>query len=239
MIKLLIVATCAIIFTGCSRTPSNVHVISTTNCGASWEKLNVGSSIPRHTGNICGYTLALPNWQMAGEAKFKAQFAKKVLSNAALSYTYVITNPLSFIKEARYLGKMGGSLEITAENTGERYEMAENIIIDKLLREVTTEITRHLDVVEANPADIEDAVFKKAKETLENKGVTLSDLALIIENDEQTRLAIDSATAVHVYEAAGIADIGRQVIAARAGATQIKVNTDLCLGKHTISDATK
>lgn len=221
----LIIATTAILATGCARTPSNVHVISTTDCGAAWTKLDVGSSVPKHTGNPCGYTVALPNWPMAGDAKFKTQFAKKVLSKATLSYTYVITNPLAFINEARYLGKMGGSLEISAESTGERYEMAENIIIDKLLREVTTDLTRELDVVDANPAEIEDAIFKKAKDALDKKGVTLSDLALVIENDEQTRLAIDAATAVRVYEAAGIADVGKQVMAARAGATQITVNS--------------
>lgn len=225
MIKFIIIATTAILATGCARTPSNVHVISTTNCGAAWEKLDVGSSVPKHTGNPCGYTVALPNWPMAGDAKFKTQFAKKVLSKATLSYTYVITNPLAFINEARYLGKMGGSLELSAESTGERYEMAENIIIDKLLREVTTDLTRELDVVDANPAEIEDAIFKKAKDALDKKGVTLSDLALVIENDEQTRLAIDAATAVRVYEAAGIADVGKQVMAARAGATQITVNS--------------
>lgn len=225
MIKFIIIAATAILATGCARTPSNVHVISTTNCGAAWEKLDVGSSVPKHTGNPCGYTVALPNWPMAGDAKFKTQFAKKVLSKATLSYTYVITNPLAFINEARYLGKMGGSLELSAESTGERYEMAENIIIDKLLREVTTDLTRELDVVDANPAEIEDAIFKKAKDALDKKGVTLSDLALVIENDEQTRLAIDAATAVRVYEAAGIGDVGKQVMAARAGATQITVNS--------------
>jgi hypothetical protein len=224
MIKYILIAAIAILLTGCAKAPSNVHVISTTDCGAKWDKLDVGSSVPKHTGNPCGYTVALPNWPMAGDVKFKTQFSKKVLSKALLSYTYVITDPIAFIGEARYLGKMGGSLEISAEKTGERFEMAENIIIDKLLREVTTDITRDLDVVDANPAEIEDAIFKKAKDALEKKGVTLSDLALVVENDEQTRLAIDAATAVRVYEAAGIAEVGKKVMEARAGATQITVN---------------
>lgn len=224
MIKPILIIATAILLTACSKAPSNVHVISTTDCGAKWEKLDVGSSVPKHTGNPCGYTVALPNWPMAGDVKFKTQFSKKVLSKALLSYTYVITNPIAFIDEARYLGKMGGSLEISAEKTGERFEMAENIIIDKLLREVTTDLTRDLDVVDANPAEIEDAIFKKAKDALEKKGVTLSDLALVVENDEQTRLAIDAATAVRVYEAAGIAEVGKKVMEARAGATQITVN---------------
>lgn len=226
LISILSIAT-ALALGGCARTPSNVHVISTTDCGATWTKLEVASTVPKHTGQPCGYNVAIPNWPMAGDAKFKTQFAKKVLSEATLSYTYVITNPIAFINEARYLGKMGGSLELSASDVGERYEMAENIIIDKLLREVTTDITRELDVVEANPAEIEDLIFNKVKVALEKKGIAFSDLALVIKNDEQTRLAIDSATAIRVYEAAGIAEVGKQVIAARAGATQIVLNTSI------------
>lgn len=213
----------SLIAAGCARTPANVHVISTTNCGVQWSKLSIGDTVPKHTGNPCGYNTALPNWPMAGDTQFKTQFAKGVLSNAKLSYSYAITDPIAFVNEARYLGKMGGSLEISADTTATRFEMAENIIIDKLLREVTTELTRDLEVVDANPAQIEDAIFKGAKDTLDKKGVTLSDLALVIENDEQTRLAIDSATAIRVYDAAGIRKVGEQVIAARAGATQIRI----------------
>lgn len=224
MIKHLLIVIAAVALVGCTRAPSNVHVISTTNCGASWEKLNVGAAVPKHTGNPCGYTTALPNWPMAGETQFKTQFSKGVLSSARLSYSYSISNPLAFVNEARYLGKMGGSLEISAETVGARFEMAENVIIDKLLREVTTDLTRELEVVDANPAQIEDAIFERSKAALEKKGVILADLALIIENDEQTRLAIDAATAVRVYAAAGISEVGKQIIAARAGATQITIS---------------
>lgn len=224
MKKILIIAL-ALTLAACSRTPSNVHVVSTTDCGANWEKLDTGSAIPKHTGNPCGYTTAIPNWPMAGETEFKTQFAGKVLSNARMSYSYSINNPVAFVSEARYLGKMGGSLEISASEVGSKYEMAENIIIDKLLREITTELTGPLEIIDANPANIEDAVYKQANEALAKKGVVLSDMALVLENDDQTRLAIDSATAIRVYEAAGIRDVGKEVIAARAGATQIIVNS--------------
>lgn len=138
----------------CSRVPSNVHTLSSTNCGAKWTKLMVGETVPAHAGNPCGYTVAIPNWPMPGDAKFKTQFAKGVLSDARISYTYIIIDPLLFIENARYLGKMGGSLEISAESVGGRYEIAENILIDKLLREETTELTRNLDVVGANPVEM-------------------------------------------------------------------------------------
>lgn len=225
MKKILILTLTMLALVGCQRTPSNVFVLSTNDCGATWVKLDVGSTVPKHPGNPCGYNLAVPNWPMAGETNFKTQFAKKVLSNAKMSYTYTIINPIAFIGEARYLGKMGGSLELSSDDVGSRYEMAENIIIDKMLREVTTSLTRDQDVVDANPAEIEDAILKGAKDILEKKGIVLSDLALVIENDEQTRLAIDAATAIRVYEAAGIRTVGENVMAARAGATKIQIVT--------------
>lgn len=224
MKKVILAIGLAVLLAGCARTPSNVHVLSTTDCGATWKKLEVAATVPKHTGNVCGYNVALPNWPMAGETQFVTQFNPKVKTSASLSYTYAITNPIAFIGEARYIGKMGGSLELSAESVGGRYEMAENIIIDKLLREVTTEITRDLDVVEASPADIENLIFEKVASMLEKKGITLTELALVIDPDEQTTLAIDVATALRVYEAAGVLETGKAIIAARAGATKIIVN---------------
>lgn len=214
------------VLAGCSRVSSNVYVLSTTDCGATWEKLDTGSRVPKHTGNVCGYTLAIPNWPMAGETQFKTQFDKKVLSNAKLSYTYEISDPLLFINEARYLGKMGSSLELSADEIGSKYEMAENIIIDKMLREVTTELTRTKDIVDANPAEIEDGIMQRAIEILKKKGITINDMALVIENDEQTRLAIDAATAIRVYEAANMKSSGEQIIVARSGATKIVIQNN-------------
>ena len=225
MKNLILVVLAVLVIAGCSRTPSNVHVLSTTDCGASWEKLQVGSVVPKHRANPCGYNLAIPNWPMAGDTQFKTQFAKKVLSSAKMSYTYTIVDPIAFISEARYLGKMGGSLELSSDEVGARYEMAESIIINKMLREVTTTMTRDLDIVDANPAEVEDSIMQKVRGNLEKKGIVLSDLALVIENDEQTRLAIDSATAIRVYEAAGIREVGESVMAARAGATKIQIVT--------------
>ena len=226
MKKILVFLATLFILVGCGRAPSNVYVLSTGDCGASWEKLDTGARIPKHTANPCGYNTAIPNWPMAGETEFKTQFDKKVLTNAKLSYTYAISNPIVFIGEARYLGKMGGSLEISSDSIGNKYEMAENIIVDKLLREITTEATRKMDVVDANPAEIEEAIYKAAKEQLDQRGVTIADLALIIDPDEQTRLAIDTATAIRVYEAANIRAVGENVIVARSGATKITVETN-------------
>lgn len=222
--KKIIALLFVLVLAGCERVPSNVHALSTTDCGARWTKLTVGETVPKHPANPCGYNLAVPNWPMAGETAFKTQFAKKVLTNARLSYSYSITDPIAYISEARYLGKMkNNSLEISSDATGSQYEMAENIIIDKMLREVTTEFTRGVEIVDADPAQIEEAIYQKAKTILDAKGIEIADIALVLENEEQTRLAIDTATAIRVYESAGIKAVGEQVIIARSGATKINI----------------
>lgn len=213
-----------ILLSACARAPSNIHALSTEDCGAHWVKLATGSSVPKHTGNVCGYNLAVPNWPMAGDADFKTQFKGQVLTRARWSYTYSITDPIRFISNAAYLGKMGGSLEISADDVGKRYEMAENILIDKTLREVTITQTQEMEIVKANPATIEDTVFALVKTLLDAKGITITDMALVIEPDAQTRLAIDVATAIQVYENAGIADVGKQIAIANAGAARISMN---------------
>lgn len=227
MKRLLVCIAVAGALAGCARAPSNVHALATEDCGATWKKLSTGDSVPKHTGNVCGYNLAIPNWPMAGDAAFKTQFRGQVLTNARWSYTYTITDPLKYIKNAAYLGKMGGGLEISADDVGKKYGMAENILIDKALREVTVSETQVLEIVNANPADIEDKVFNKMRPLMEAKGIALTDMALVIEPDAQTRLAIDVATAVRVYENAGIGEVGKQVAVANAGAARISMVSNL------------
>lgn len=222
--SVLIAIAATALLSACQRAPSNIHALSTEDCGANWTKLSTGSSVPKHTGNVCGYNIAIPNWPMAGDAAFKTQFAGQVLTNARWSYTYTIVDPIRYIKSAAYLGKMGGSLEIAADDDGKKYGMAENILIDKALREVTVAETQNMEIVKANPATIEDAVFNKMKPIMDSKGIALTDMALVLEPDAQTRLAIDVATAVQVYENAGIGEVGKAIAVANAGAARISLN---------------
>lgn len=218
--------TLVVALSGCARAPSNIWALSTEDCGSTWTVIPTGQAVPKHA-IVCGYNMALPNWPMPGDAVFKTQFKGGVLTTAKYSYTYAIVDPLKFIQKAKYLGKMGSnSLEISSDTEGGKYEMAENMIIDKLLREVTTELTREMEIIDANPAEIEDLVFKAMTEELEKRGVAISDLALVIEADPQTRLAIDVAVAMRVYANAGIGDKGADIAKAYAGASKIIVNKE-------------
>ena len=216
------------ILAACAPAPSNVHVIATDNCGKSWEKIPTGKSVPTHTGNRCGFNVAIPNWPMAGEAVFKSQFAGsgKVSSTVRWTYTYSITDPLLFIEGARYLGKMGGDLQISADNVGSRYEMAENMMIDRALREQTSNLTKDMDIIDTNPSELEDKVVDAAKKILEQRGVTINDAQLILEPDDETKTAIATVSAIRVYANAGIEDVGTKIMIAKAGAARIELSTN-------------
>lgn len=214
----------AVFLTGCARAPANVHVLSTENCGAEWKKVETATAVPKHPGNPCGYNTALPAWPMPGDADFKTQFKGQVLAQVRFSYTYQIIDPIAFIKSASYLGKMGGTLEISADDTGKKYEMAENMIIDKSIREITGDLTDSMEIVDANPSQIEESVFVKLGEALKKRGVQIVDMQMVLMPEEQTRLAIDTATAIRVYRNANIEEVGKQVMIAKAGAARIQLD---------------
>ena len=222
-VKFLSILVAAFFLAACSRVPSNVHALSTEDCGATWRLLKAAASVPKHTTNPCGYNTAIPAWPMSGDTGFRTQFENKVTTVARISYTYEITDPVPFLSEARYLGKMGGTLEISAGGTDARFEMAENTIIDKLIREVTTDLTRTMDLVNTDPSKLEMSVQKSVTEELKKKGITLGDMAFVLEMDDLTRMAIDTATAVRIYQASGIGELGKDIMKARAGAAQITV----------------
>lgn len=224
-LKLFSLLLVAAFLVACNKAPSNVHVINTTDCGVTWKQIPTGSAVPK-TPMHCEYNVALPNWPMAGDAEFRTQFQKNVMAKVRISYTYEIDDPVMYVKEARYLGKMGGSLELSASSVGDQYELAENIIIDKRFREIMTEITRNIDVITFDSAKLEAQVEKEITDHLKKNGISMGDIAMVIELDELTRLSIDTVTAIRLFESAGAAEVGREVLKGRASATRIIVSND-------------
>ncbi|MDH2154060.1 hypothetical protein [Stenotrophomonas sp. GD03657] len=213
----------------CSRAPSNVKVLQTENCGRSWTVIPTGSRIPTNTANPCGYNITLPDYPMQGDAEFLTQFANNVLVRVQINYDYQITDPLLYIENAKFLGRMksgtSGGDEANSDNKGKSpYESAENVVIDVRLRELVTSNTGKEDIVKFNPSEFEDILFKNANEVLSKRGVTLNSMTFVILPEEQTRMAIDAATAMAVYESKGLGELGKQLAIAKAGAARIELN---------------
>jgi len=105
------------------------------------------------------------------------------------------------------------------------FETAENVVIDVRLRDITTESTLKHDIVDFNPSTFEDHLFAAANKVLESRGVRLNIMTFVTVPDEQTRMAIDVATAMNVYKAKGMLEFGQKMAIAKAGAAKIVVET--------------
>lgn len=224
-IQAILVTVFALFIYGCTYAPSNVHVITTDDCGSTWTRIPTGQNVSTAKAQVCKYNVALPAFAMTGDIAFKTPFKDKVTAIVRVSYVYEIENPIAYIKYAKYLGKSNGSLEISSDDVATKYEMAENLLIDKLLRGIYTEYSDDKDIADVTVEESEDFLFTTARDKLKEKGINLQDITLVIDPSPQTQEAVDVVTAMKVYKAAGLEQEGVKIITARAGAAKIEVNT--------------
>lgn len=227
MKKFVLVLAAAIAFlTGCDHAPANVKTLQTTDCGVHWEVIPAGQRIPTTTGQACAYNTVLPDYPMQGDLEFKAQFKGNVLVTAKISYDYEIVDAIKFLGEAKFLGKQSNTAKDAAASSNMAgIEAAENQVIDKRIREAATSRTIELNIVDFNPAQFEDELQKGSNKELEARGVRINSMTLVIIPEEQTRQAIDAATAMNVYQSKGLTALGERLAVARAGATKITIDT--------------
>jgi hypothetical protein len=207
----------------CDRAPANVQTLQTTDCGVTWVVIKAGQRIPTTTGNRCAYNSVLPDYPMQGDMEFKAQFAGNVLVTMRISYDYRITEPIKFIGEAKFLGRMAGTANEAAQGMA-GIEQAENSVIDKRVREAATSRTVTQNIVDFNPAKFEEELTAGSNKDLEARGVKIDTMTLVIIPEDQTRQAIDAATAMNVYKSKGLEELGQRLAVARAGAPHITIN---------------
>ena len=222
---LAIVAMAVVFLTGCDHAPANVKTLQTTDCGIHWNIIPAGQRIPGTVGK-CSYNTVLPDYPMQGDLEFKAQFTGNVLVTAKVTYDYEIFDPILFLGEAKFLGKQSATAEDAAKGSNMAgIESAENQVIDVRLREAATSRTIKLNIVDFNPANLEDELQKGTNNDLATRGVRILSMSLVIIPEEQTRQAIDAATAMNVYQSKGLTALGERLAIARAGATKITIDT--------------
>ncbi|MFN4181206.1 MAG: hypothetical protein ACK4FA_00710 [Candidatus Paceibacteria bacterium] len=212
------------IFQSCAeRAQANQQTLLTTDCGQSWQLIKTGETVPKcYSMCQCHYSVRVPDYPMQGDSRFKIMFKGNVLANIDVSYDYSITDAKAFISEAKYLGKMNAGAD-DESNTSSAYEMAENAVIDKRIKEVSRTLILNEDVVDFSPSDLEEGLLKQVNLLLADRGVVLNFLNFVPQFDEQTRLAIDIATAQKIYASKGLDEWGKAVAIARAGAPNITV----------------
>lgn len=214
----LALASCA------ERAVTNVQTLVSSDCGKSWQLIPPGQSIPRQMMS-CDLRISIPNYPMQGDAQFKVNFKNRVLVTTSASYEYTITDPMKFITNARYIGRQNSAGD-SKENAAGQYETAENLLIDRRIREVASTLLRDEDIVVFDASEFEDKLLAELNKVLEERGVALNSIAFVPTPDDQTRQAIDTGAALRVYQAIGQEELGRQMMVARAGAPVIHVSTD-------------
>lgn len=223
--KTILLLALAVFLSACDRAPANVKTMRTNDCGVNWQMIPAGQRVPAAIG-ACEYNTVLPDYPMQGDTEFQAQFVGNVLVRVKIGYDYEIIDGLLFLKEAKFLGK-AGTADAAAKGTNmSAFETAENMVIDIRLRELTTSKTIGQDIVDFNPSKFEDDLFAEANKALASRGVRLNSITFVTIPDEQTRLAIDAATAVNVYKNKGLADFGQKLAIAKAGAPRITVTVN-------------
>lgn len=200
MYKMFAVLFSLILF-GCEPVPSNIHAVSTDDCGSNWVVIKSGDSYPDHFDRNrvdgCGYNLNFPKWLISGSSEFTALFKDDVLSSVQLDYAYKITDPLAFIKQASYVDSR---------------DSLSNYIVNKMILDSVSPMMKDIGIVEASPLDIQQNLLLKLNESFSSKGVVIHNLTIILKPDELTRMAIDSASALRVFDSAGIRPTGDKLI---------------------------
>lgn len=214
----------ALFLAGCDRAPSNVKTMMTSDCGVTWRVINPGERIPSAI-TPCEYKTVLPDYPMQGGAEFKTQFGGNVLVSVRIDYDYEIIDGLKFLREAKFLGKAGSAQDAANSTQMSAFETAENVVIDVRLRELTTSTTLKSDIVDFNPSAFESDLFDAANKELEKRGVRLNSITFVTTPDEQTRMAIDAATAMNIYKNKGLLEFGQQIAIAKAGAAKIEIHS--------------
>ena len=207
---------------GCNYAKSNQQVVVSEDCGMTWKKINAGDAVPKGGLNMCYMKVVIPNYPMQGESKFIGNLKGKVRVNTHVDYDYSIIEPLAFVKQAKYLGKANADAD-SEEALDSKFEGAENSIIDKRIKDVAKNVFLSEDILEMEQSELEERLFVESNKILEQFGVKLNFITLTFDLDEQTRQAIDVATAMKIYESKQLGDLGKTVISARAGATKITV----------------
>jgi hypothetical protein len=217
--SLILMAFAIIAWSGCEKAQANVDTLISDDCGVSWKLIAPGNTIPSRIGP-CALRTSIPSYPMAGESKFKTTFAANVKAEIDMDYEYVIADPILFIKDAKYLGKMSGDADDVAANDS-RFESAENSIIDKRIKDCARDLLQDQDIVDFDNSDFEAKLIARANEALRPRGVLLNFLSFVPEPSEQVAQAIDVVSAMRIYKSKGLDTVGAIVIENKAGAARI------------------
>lgn len=208
---------------GCTYAKSNQIVLYSEDCGVNWKQVGMGNRVPAGTGNPCFIKETMPGYEMQGDMDFYVLFKDQVKVRIRLTYSYLIDNPLLFMKVAKKLGQSNASAD-EAQDDNDRFEGAENRVIETKIKKITSDEFPKEDVVSHDINVLEIKYVDLVNEELKDRGVKIMTFEMVPDFQPLTQQAIDAANADRIYSAKNMQEFGRQITIARAGANQIIIN---------------
>lgn len=221
MIKnLLFIFATAIMLSSCGRTNPNEWVLATGDCWNNIEVLKAGQMLPRSM-TTCDRAIILPATELAAEFVIETKFKNRLAGTVAMTYQWTIVDPIAFSRSAKSLvsTSAGGTEKIDPD----KLESIENSVVDKLMADIVRGYTPGIDAKDINELIIEKDLQALADRDLLNRGVQYSNMSVNVDLSPQAEEALDVISALQFYRDNGEEELGRRIIEAKAGATNISV----------------
>jgi hypothetical protein len=209
---ILLLASC----NGCRQIPANQIVLNSGNYGKTWEV--VTGTVP--SCNLPGcYNVYLPATVMVGDVSSIQRVGPTGESaRVKMLYTYQweISEPLSFIKEAKEL-KNG---DYTTDGS---LEFIEGRLVDKHFHDISATLLVHESVRNFDQAAFEKKLITALNEDMSRFGVRILNISVVPEFGKQLEEALDAASALDFYKSIGEEELGKEIIKQSAGAPKITI----------------
>ncbi|MFN7325848.1 MAG: SPFH domain-containing protein [Chitinophagales bacterium] len=206
---------------GCRQIPANQIVLNSDNYGKTWRELNKNETVPACRLPGC-YNLYLPATTMGGELGSTQRVGKTgEAAKVKMLYTYMweIADPLKFVTEAKEL-RGGGDYTSDAS-----LEIIESRLIDRHFHDISAKLLVDEDVKSFDQARFEARLTPELNKDMEQYGVRITAVSVVPEFGEQLETALDAAQALEVYKSIGEEALGKDIIRAKAGATNLNFHT--------------
>ena len=130
-----------------------------------------------------------------------------------------IADPLKFVTEAKEL-RGGGDYTSDAS-----LEIIESRLIDRHFHDISAKLLVDEDVKSFDQARFEARLTPELNKDMEQYGVRITAVSVVPEFGEQLETALDAAQALEVYKSIGEEALGKDIIRAKAGATNLNFHT--------------
>lgn len=223
LLFLLIVSSLAV--TSCrARTNPNEWLITTDDCWNSVDSLKAGSVVPR-LFTACDRAIILPATALSAELHCETKFrpgtqdTSRIAASLEIAYNWQIIAPTFFIRTAKSITSAG--VDEDHKVLPEELEAIENSVVDKAVQDIVREYTPRV-VVGTSELILEQELSSLLAPIFAARGVLITGMSINVTFSTQVEEALDVMAAYQIYKAQGMEELGKIVIANKAGAANIQ-----------------